>query len=335
MPTRIWMIGRNTFTEAIRQPIFVVMLGVGLLALVLNPALSAYTMDDDNKLLIDLGLSTLLMGGLAMAALVATGVLSREIENKTVLTVISKPIGRPTFVVGKFIGVAAAITMATWIWAITFLLTVRHKVLSGAGDPYDMPVIVFGTAALAIAMVIAVWGNYFYNWVFSATFSVVLAVTLPLAYLMVLMINRDWQFQSITTEFLHWNETNYGEKAKDLGQIMLGVVMVIQAVWVLCAVAVAASTRLKQVMTLVISAGVLMLGLGSDHLLGRFVDSSLAARIGYAIAPNMQVHWLADALTQGHAISLPYLGFATLYTAFYIAAVLCLGVALFQTRETG
>ncbi len=335
MPTRILMIARNTFTEAIRQPVFVVMLMAIALALVLNAKLSAYTLEDDNKLLIDLGLSCLLVGGLLLAALIATGVLSREIDNKTVLTVISKPIGRPTFVVGKFLGVAAAISMASWIWSLIFLLTVRHRVMAGAGDPYDMPVILFGCGALLLAFVVSVWGNYFYNWVFSQTFSTILAVALPIAYVMVLMVNRDWEFQSITTEFTNWQTKNYGETAKDLGQIMLAVVMVTQAVWVLCAVAVTISTRLGQVMTLVISGAVAGLGMMSDHLFGQFIETNLAARIGYALAPNMQVHWLADALTQGNPISGMYVLLGTSYTALYILGVLCLGIALFQTRETG
>ncbi len=332
---RIWTITRNTFTEAIRQPVFVVMVMFVILWLVLNLLTSAYTLDDDNKLLIDIGLATILGFGGVLAGLIATGVISREIDSKTVLTVISKPIGRPVFVLGKFLGVAGAITMAAWIWGLVFLLTVRHKVMAGAGDQLDMPVITFGCGALLIALAVAVWGNYFYNWVFSSTFSVVLALALPLAFLLVLMINRDWQFQSITTEFVDWRTTNYGEKEKNFGQIILAVVMVVEAVWVLCAVAVACSTRLGWVMTLVVLAAVAALGLSSDYLFGRYMDDNLAARIGYAIAPNLQVHFLADALTQNHLVGWSYLVLGSAYSLLYILAMLCAGVALFQTRETG
>ena len=60
-------IGRNTFIESIRQPIFTVLTIVGILALVLNLAAAANTLDDDNKLLIDMGLSTLFIVGLFLA----------------------------------------------------------------------------------------------------------------------------------------------------------------------------------------------------------------------------------------------------------------------------
>ena len=113
MIQQLLTIARNTFLESIRQPIFSVLLLVGTLALILNPMISAYTLDDDNKQLIDMGLSTLFVCGLLLSAFTATSVLSQELENKTVLTVISKPISRPLFVVGKYVGVSAALFVAS------------------------------------------------------------------------------------------------------------------------------------------------------------------------------------------------------------------------------
>ena len=97
MFTRFLGIAGNSLTETIRQPIYGILLLVTAFLLVLNLSLAGYTFDDDNKLLKDLSLSTLLLCGLFLAAFSAAGVLSREIENKTVLTVVSKPVGRPVF----------------------------------------------------------------------------------------------------------------------------------------------------------------------------------------------------------------------------------------------
>ena len=143
-------IARNAFLESIRQPIHAVLICAALLALVLNVNLAGYTLEDDNKLLVDLGLSTLFLSGLLMAAFTATSVLSREIENKTVLTVVSKPVPRPQVVVGKFLGVAAAIATAYWLLAAVFLLTVRHRVQSSVReeDIFDPPVVTFGLLAI-------------------------------------------------------------------------------------------------------------------------------------------------------------------------------------------
>jgi len=167
---QVLTIGRNTYTESIRQPVFVVLIMASSLLLLLSPSLAAYTLDDDNKMMIDMGLSTLFLTGLLLAAFTATGVLSAEVENKTVLTVVSKPVSRPLFVLGKFVGVAGAIAVAYWTLSSVFLLLVRHRVMQTASDPFDGPVIVFGLLAGLTALLVATLGNYFYQWVFTSSF---------------------------------------------------------------------------------------------------------------------------------------------------------------------
>ena len=107
MIEQLLAIDRNTFFESIRQPIVLVVLIIASVFLILSNPLAAFTMEDDQRMLIDIGMATVFLSGTLLAAFVATGVLTREIENKTALTVISKPVGRPVFVIGKFLGVAA------------------------------------------------------------------------------------------------------------------------------------------------------------------------------------------------------------------------------------
>lgn len=317
----ILTVSRNTFTEAIRQPIYVVLLLGTILLLVLNLALSAYTLGEDDKLLIDLGMSSMFLAGLLLAAFSATGVFSREIDNQTVLTIVSKPIGRPAFVLGKYLGVTASIALAYWVWSLVFLLTVRHKVMSTAADDFDGPVITFGLVALAVSFLVAVGGNYLYRWVFASTLTFLLAPLMTLAYLLVLLVGKGWVVQSIGTDFNP--------------QLSVALLLILEALAILCAVAVAVSTRLGQVMTLVICAVVFAVGLSSDYLFGRFADTSVLASIGYAIVPNLQYLWLADAITQNHPVDAGYVGMVSGYSALYVIALLGLAVALFQRREVG
>lgn len=330
----IWTIARNTFTESIRQPIFVVLLTGVIGLLVINLSMAKLTLEDNNRLMIDVGLSTCLVAGMLLAAFTASGVLAREIDNKTVLTVISKPIGRPAFVIGKFLGVSAAITLAYWVWSLAFLLTVRHKVLSAAADQYDWPVIVLGSAAILIALVLAVAGNYLYGWSFCSAFSRALAVTIALAYLMVLMIGKQWQFQPIATEFIAAKTTNYGEEVKSLPQLLLALALVLEAVWVLGAVAVTCSTRLGQVMTLVICLAVMIVGVLSDYLFGRHADTNVLAAAAYAVVPNMQAPFILDALHRNKPVGMGYFLTVSGYLGCYVLAMLALATALFQRRQT-
>lgn len=334
MIQQILTIARNTFVEAIRQPIYVVLLIAATALLVVNPSLSAYTLDDDNKILVDMGLSTLFLAGLLLSAFTATGVLSTEIENRTVLTVISKPVSRPAFVTGKYLGVAAALGVAFWTLTLIFLLTVRHEVLQRAMDPFDMPVIVFGVLAGVLAILGATLANYFYHWVFTSTFVFSFAGLMTLSLAMVLMINKEWQFQSIATDLDP--------------QLITALLLVFEAVLILTAIAVACSTRLGQVMTLVVCVLVFLMGLTShyfsmqaDKTLGDIDGSPFhmgliwALKVFLWVLPNLQYLWHADPLTQGHPITAQHAMLLTGYSVCYITAILSLAIALFQTREVG
>lgn len=322
MFTALFSVAGNCFKETIRQPIYGIILLTTAGLLVLNVGLSAYTLDDDNKILKDIGLSTILMSGLFLAAFSAAGVLSREIENKTVLTVISKPVGRPVFLLGKYVGLATALAVANYLIAIAFLLTVRHKVLERSSQDFDMPVILFGTGALALTLLLAAFCNYLYGMQFAST---AVGLSLPLmsaAILLVCLIDPKWHVQPFAKDFLD-------------GQILAAILLVFLAVLVLTAVAVAASTRLGQVMTLAVCTGVLLVGLVSDYFFGSRAETNLAARVGYAIAPNIGVLWVTDAITQGNPVSFKYVGMASVYALSLCTAALCVAVALFQKREVG
>lgn len=258
-------ITRNTFVESIRQPIFLILILASGLLQVVNLLLSAYSMgyteadlevSGDDKLLLDMGLATVLGVATLLAAFIATSVLSREIENKTALTVIAKPVGRPLFIIGKFLGASGAVLLATAIMLIFFLFTIRHEVMSTARDTIDAPVVVFTSLALLLSIGLASWTNYFYGWVFPSTATLILFPAILIAYLVTLSINKEWVF--------------VGPEEYFKPQIFMAAICIALALLVLNAVAIAASTRLGQVMTIVVCAGAFMLGLLSNYLLGRF-----------------------------------------------------------------
>ncbi|MHC4275551.1 MAG: ABC transporter permease [Planctomycetota bacterium] len=246
---------RNTFFESIRQPITLVILAAATLGVIFSNLLAGFTMEDDQRMMVDLGLSTVFLCGALLAAFIATNVLNREIENRTVLTVIAKPVSRPLFVVGKFLGVAGALALATIYMGCVFLLVEMHGVMQTVRDPIHQPVLLFGIGAGVLGLAVGVWCNYFYGMVFSST---VIAVTTPLAalaYVLCLMFDHDFSLQPIGASFN--------------GQLLVALTAVTMAVLVLTAIAIAASTRLGQVMTLCVTLGVFLMGMLSDWFFGR------------------------------------------------------------------
>mgnify|MGYP006269901311 FL=1 len=257
-------IARNTFVESLRQPIVLIMVVLTGVLQYLNTAISAYSMGyrrvpgeitGDDKVLFDIGLATVFLMGMVLAAFVATSAISREIENKTVLTVVSKPISRAAVVGGKFLGVGATMVLAVIPMILYLLFGLRHGVMSTAGDTIDWPTLVFALSPLLIAGGAGAFANFFYGWSFPQTTLVVLVPLTMAGYGASLVVGEGWQLQPPT------------ESIKP--QVLIASAALAIAVLVMSAVAVAASTRLGQVMTIVVSAGVFVLGLLSNHLLAR------------------------------------------------------------------
>ncbi len=317
---------RNTFVESIRQPVFAVLVIAGCLGMVLMPSLSAYTMEDDDRFLLELGVSWIFMVGVLLAAFTATGVLTRELENRTALAVLSKPVARPLFILGKFIGVAAAMAMAVWIVSMILLLAVRHGVMSTAADTVDWVVVLFGVGAAAVALAVAAWGNYMYQWVFTSTFVRLLASGLTIAVLLTLFIAEGFEFQSPMAEFA-------AEGMLRAGQVPIALAMVLLGLLFMTAVAIAASTRLSQVMTLSVTLAVVVIGVIHQQITGAATTGELGWLM-YGL-PNLRLLWPGEALVQDQIITVGYLGNVAAYAACLTAAALTLAIALFQQRELG
>lgn len=299
MLSQVLTIARNTFTESIRQPIFFVLVVLSGILQWFNTWGTGFSMGDsssaevsgDNKLLLDIGLATVFVFGMLLAAFIATAVVSKEIERRTVLTVVSKPIGRPVVVFGKYLGVLAAILVAVLTMLLFLLMGIRHGVMSIASDKPDAPVIVFSLAAVFLAVALGAVCNYMYGWPFSQTTMLVMLPAMLLAYSLVLFIDKNWHWQSLWHDeyreglqgIRQWTLKDWMDRRGGLPQnavkirvyddfkpqILLACYGMVLAISVLTAVATAVSTRLGQVMTIVVCASIFMAGLLTNHLLGR------------------------------------------------------------------
>jgi ABC-type transport system involved in multi-copper enzyme maturation permease subunit len=110
--TRAGVIARATTKEAIRQPVFVLLLCLGFVVLLVNTFLPFFSLGEDIKMLKDCGLATILISGLLLAVWTSSTSIADEIEGKTAMTLLSKPINRRQFIVGKYVGILQA---ALWL----------------------------------------------------------------------------------------------------------------------------------------------------------------------------------------------------------------------------
>jgi ABC-type transport system involved in multi-copper enzyme maturation permease subunit len=342
---QLWAIARNTAVECVRQPVTLAVLVAGTILIVMSIPFSGFTLMDDQRMFVDLGLSTVFVCGTVLAAFLATSALSREIEVRTALTVVSKPVSRPVFVWGKFLGVAAALTACTAFLACAFMLADMHGTMPTVSTPYHFPVLTLGIGAAVAAVAAAAWCNYFYGWSFPAAVLGFGAPLLAVAYLVCTVFGKDW------TPVPPWTQFR--------GQLWIAIGLMWLGLCVLASIAVATSTRFGQVVTLGVTFGCFLLGLMSDWLLARPIrdlssalermaadgdagsmfDAShaklMALRAAYAAVPNFQVFWLSDAVQQKRDIPLAFVAPSAAYGVLVIVAAMGIAVAMFQRREVG
>lgn len=331
---KFWSICHNTFIQTIRQPLFGILVLITFGVLVLELPLSGWTMEidyraSDQKMLETLGLSTLLVSGLLLASFSASSVLAREIEDRTALTVISKPVSRTTFVLGKFAGVSAAITVGFYLCGLVFLMTVRHRVMSAASDPYDVPVLTLGLLALGLTLAVGILGNVIFGWHFSSSTIWTGLVLLSLAMAILSFVGKGWQIVPLGYDTLPTAQHN---KPAISAELLKQILLIFMAVMIFCGVAIAASTRLGQIMTLMICFGIFLLG-SLQPAFGSMAQDIPAFHLLKWISPNLTYFYGMESIYTDKPVPMVLLGQFALYALCYLGAVLSIGIALFQTRE--
>lgn len=126
--TKAGIIARATTKEAVRQPVFLLCMCLAFVLLLINTVLPFYSLGEDIKMLKDCSLATILISGLLIAVWTASTSIADEIEGKTAMTLLSKPVNRRQFVLGKYIGILQAVLWYMLPLVIVFLACVYYKV---------------------------------------------------------------------------------------------------------------------------------------------------------------------------------------------------------------
>ena len=147
----ILAIAANTWREAIRDRIYLALLGFAGLLILASQVLSPLALGEGTRITRDFGLSGLVFVSLLVAVFVGTGLVQKEIERKTIMTILAKPIGRGQYVLGKYFGLLA--TLVIIFIAMTALLL---AVLAMRGDGLNQPVLL--AALLSLGEIVIMTG---------------------------------------------------------------------------------------------------------------------------------------------------------------------------------
>lgn len=125
--TRLGVVATGTLKEVIRQPIFVLVTVIAAVFLLLNTIIPFFAFEDETKMYIDCSLSTMLLAGLFTTIWTAASSISEEVEAKTAMTMLSKPIMRWQFILGKYLGIMQSAMWMMLILAVVFLPATYYK----------------------------------------------------------------------------------------------------------------------------------------------------------------------------------------------------------------
>lgn len=134
MAPRTAVIAAATAKETIAQPLFTMLTLIGVTLLIAYVFIPYNTFGEDVKMLKTSGMTTIKVLAIIMALWTASTSVADEIEGRTALTVLSKPVGRRQFILGKFLGIIWPIVLMFIILGIVFLLTVSFKVVYDARE---------------------------------------------------------------------------------------------------------------------------------------------------------------------------------------------------------
>ena len=118
---KVLSIALNTFRENLRDKLLYNLLIFALLMIGSSLLLMTLTLGEFHRLILDIGLGSINFFGVLIAIFVGIGLVSKEIEKKTIYTIISKPVARYQFLLGKYMGLSLTLLVNTAIMAVGLL----------------------------------------------------------------------------------------------------------------------------------------------------------------------------------------------------------------------
>lgn len=124
---KVLSIALNTFRENLRDKLLYNLLVFALLLIGSSILLSKLTLGDFDRLMVDVGLGSINFFGVLIAIFVGIGLVSKEIDKKTIYTIVSKPVARHQFLLGKYLGLILTLLVNTVVMTVGLLLVLYAR----------------------------------------------------------------------------------------------------------------------------------------------------------------------------------------------------------------
>src|SRR5262245_58315163 len=150
----IWAIAVNTVRESVRSKLLYGLLFFAVLMIGAGAVVATLSYVESERILQDVGMASVRFFGVAIAILVGINLIHREVDRRTVNTILSKPLSRGEFLVGKFLGLTLTIWLQMAIMGVAFV-----AVSLANGAPIGAPHLVFFFLAGVVIELVVVIGS--------------------------------------------------------------------------------------------------------------------------------------------------------------------------------
>jgi Cu-processing system permease protein len=172
MLRRVLSLAANTFRETVRNKILYVILAFALLVIGLTWFLADLSMGELSRIIADVGLASIHLFGVTIAVFLGITLVSQEVDRKTIYLILSKPVPRWEFVVGKAMGLSSTLLLTTTLTAFTLFAV--HAVYGGKAEPG----ILLASAGIYLELVLLVCIATFFSTFTTATLSAMFTLAL-------------------------------------------------------------------------------------------------------------------------------------------------------------
>jgi ABC-type transport system involved in multi-copper enzyme maturation permease subunit len=165
----IWTIAVNTVRESVRSKILYMLVGFAVVMIGSGTIVGSLSYVESNRILQDIGLGAIRMFGVAIAIFVGIQLIHKEVDRRTVYTILSKPLSRSEFLIGKFVGLCLTIWMQVAVMGLAFA-AVSLATAAPLGWPHVAFLVLVG-AELALVVAIATFFSAFTTPMLAALFT--------------------------------------------------------------------------------------------------------------------------------------------------------------------
>ena len=118
---RLYALSSNTFREAIRDRILYSLLFFAALVLLGSLAMEHISLGDREKVVRSFAFGAIRFFGILIALFLGVSLVHKELERKTIYTIISKPIPRGSFLIGKYLGLMTVLALEVFVMALLYI----------------------------------------------------------------------------------------------------------------------------------------------------------------------------------------------------------------------